>query len=1029
MNLMLKNLHTLVVAAVTSLMMALPAASWAQTTAFNYQGILNFEGQPVTGSYDFVFDLFPVEAGGTSLVGKLIPLNAVPVNEGRFYVLLDFGSNAFDGSPRWIAIAVRPTGVGAYSQLAPRQPVLAVPYAVAAQTAQTAVTAQTAQVAATTAPGAVTSSSIQDGTVTAAKIAPGQVVKSINGFSDTVTIAAGRNVTVTPSGNQLTISASGAGESAGGWGLSGNSGTTPGLNFIGTTDDQPLIIKAYKVGVNTDTPANELEVAGKIKATAYLGDGSALTGVNAELPAPFTLEELSYTPTRATAWGVAVAGDYAYVADGWEGLTIYDIGNPLAPSRAARLDIGKVGDVGAVCISGKYAYLGGPSGLGIVDVSSIPRLARLGDEEGDARVGYAESDTPHFRRITVSGNHAYAATGSGLLIYDVSDPTSPTLRSRRFDGERAYGVAVSGTYAYVANGGKGLGVYDVANPAEPVSVARVDPVGENGHAWCVAVSGQYAFVASDADGPGDRGLQIYNISNPNNPALVKRLTLPAEARSVAVQGNFVYLGTYGDGMRIIDVSDINDPKVVGHAPCDVNSNCFTEEIAVQGLFAYAARHGGGLAVYFAAPLAIVPGAVKATAFIGDGSTLTGLKAGQLTGRLPNALLAPVWQLGGNAGTEPGRDFLGTTDNRGLELRVGNEPVLHLTTDGSVAMGTCENTGVKSVALGYETLADNRYSTALGRKTRATGEASTAMGEGANASGTVSTAMGHRTSASGDYATAAGDGSIASGLASTALGKQTVASEMASFAAGNQANAVHSGSFVWADSQDFRFFSQKEDQFLIRAAGGVGINTAFPSDSLDVNGTVRATSFRSESDVSFSGTIYSGPIKASGNVQVSGDLHVQGNIRGNTAGVTWDQANREQNIHVLFQDIGQVIASKYQESQQASGFLVILATADMRIEAGHFIMDLCSERDGSTTVLASANVSTQVPLVNALTDTSVAISWVLHVEANTSRIIKLKVRGTGMATVRDRNLTLMFFPTPPSGQDPGGAVGGGGIGGL
>jgi hypothetical protein len=474
---MLKNLHTLIVAAVTSLMMALPAASSAQSTAFNYQGVLNFEGQPVTGSYDFLFDLFPVEAGGTSL-GTLIPLNAVPVNEGRFYALLDFGDNAFDGSPRWIAIAVRPTGVGAYSHLAPRQPVLAVPYAVTAQTAQTAVTAQTAQVAATTAPGAVTTSSIQDGAVTAAKIAPGQVVKSINGLSDTVTIAAGPNVTVTPIGNQLTISASGAGEIVGGWGLSGNLGTTPGPNFIGTTDDQPLMIKANKVGVGTATPATELEVAGTVKAAAFVGDGSALTGVSAELPAPFTLEELSYTPTEGVAGGVAVAGDYAYVADRWAGLTIYDIGNPLAPSLAARLNIGEVGDVSAVFLSGKYAYLGG-WGLRVVDVSSFPHLTV---------VGYEESETALFERITVSGNHAYAATSSGFWIYDVTDPTRPTLRSQRFDG-MAYGVAVSGTYAYVANGTNGLGVYNVANPDAPVSVARFAPVGDFGHAWSVAVSG------------------------------------------------------------------------------------------------------------------------------------------------------------------------------------------------------------------------------------------------------------------------------------------------------------------------------------------------------------------------------------------------------------------------------------------------------------------------------------------------------------------------------------------------------------
>jgi hypothetical protein len=35
----------------------------------------------------------------------------------------------------------------------------------------------------------------------------------------------------------------GGGGSGGGWGLTGNSGTTAGTNFVGTTDGQPLVIK------------------------------------------------------------------------------------------------------------------------------------------------------------------------------------------------------------------------------------------------------------------------------------------------------------------------------------------------------------------------------------------------------------------------------------------------------------------------------------------------------------------------------------------------------------------------------------------------------------------------------------------------------------------------------------------------------------------------------------------------------------------------------------------------------------------
>ncbi|MCP4566449.1 MAG: hypothetical protein GY841_02580 [FCB group bacterium] len=55
----------------------------------------------------------------------------------------------------------------------------------------------------------------------------------------------------------------------------------------------------------------------------------------------------------------------------------------------------------------------------------------------------------------------------------------------------------------------------------------------------------------------------------------------------------------------------------------------------------------------------------------------------------------------------------------------------------------------------------------------------------------------------------------------------------SFAIGRRAKAEHTGTFVWADSTDADFTSTGNNQFLIRAAGGVGINNATPLGSLDI----------------------------------------------------------------------------------------------------------------------------------------------------------------------------------------------------
>jgi hypothetical protein len=54
----------------------------------------------------------------------------VPVSEGYFTAQLDFGSGIFTGDSRWLEIWVRcPAGSGSYTQLLPRQPITATPYA------------------------------------------------------------------------------------------------------------------------------------------------------------------------------------------------------------------------------------------------------------------------------------------------------------------------------------------------------------------------------------------------------------------------------------------------------------------------------------------------------------------------------------------------------------------------------------------------------------------------------------------------------------------------------------------------------------------------------------------------------------------------------------------------------------------------------------------------------------------------------------------------------------------------------------
>lgn len=100
-------------------------------TAFTYQGRLQQDGSLVDGTCDLQFSLWDALEEGNQ-IGSLLSQPAVSVAGGTFTVQLDFGSGAFQGDARWLAIAVCcPSGCDPKVTLTPRQPLTAAPYALA----------------------------------------------------------------------------------------------------------------------------------------------------------------------------------------------------------------------------------------------------------------------------------------------------------------------------------------------------------------------------------------------------------------------------------------------------------------------------------------------------------------------------------------------------------------------------------------------------------------------------------------------------------------------------------------------------------------------------------------------------------------------------------------------------------------------------------------------------------------------------------------------------------------------------------
>ena len=114
------TLRTLALGAILLSILNPQLSTFAQGTAFTYQGVLNDEGAPASGTYDLQFSLFALPAGGAP-IGLLLSTNDLAISNGLFAVTLDFGAGLFTGAARWLEIRVRPgDSSGAFTNVAPR---------------------------------------------------------------------------------------------------------------------------------------------------------------------------------------------------------------------------------------------------------------------------------------------------------------------------------------------------------------------------------------------------------------------------------------------------------------------------------------------------------------------------------------------------------------------------------------------------------------------------------------------------------------------------------------------------------------------------------------------------------------------------------------------------------------------------------------------------------------------------------------------------------------------------------------------
>jgi hypothetical protein len=233
---------------------ALSNSASAHGTAFTYQGRLNAGGSPANGSYDIAFSLYAATAGGVAIAGP-VTNSAVGVTNGLFTTTVDFG-NVFTGASNWLQIAVSTNGANAFGNLAPRQQLTPVPYAVYAESAN---------------------ATNLVGTIPAGNLSGAALLAGGNAFTGNQTIQGAVGIT---GNNTLQFGAGLAGQEVSAGKIGYEAWTSDSLDIVGAgTNNTTRKIKFWaegganfngNLGIGVPNPAAALDVAGDAHVTGKI---------------------------------------------------------------------------------------------------------------------------------------------------------------------------------------------------------------------------------------------------------------------------------------------------------------------------------------------------------------------------------------------------------------------------------------------------------------------------------------------------------------------------------------------------------------------------------------------------------------------------------------------------------------------------------------------------------------------------------------------------------------------------------------
>jgi hypothetical protein len=159
-----------------------------------------------------------------------------------------------------------------------------------------------------------------------------------------------------------------------------------------------------------------------------------------------------------------------------------------------------------------------------------------------------------------TGDTLFVGEGGMLDILDATDPYNPVqisaIRARAIIDDSYYDPATARLYlaAYFS----GIEVWDVSHFDSPQRICRI-PTNSYPRGGVFA-RGNYVYITTVAD-----GFYVADISDPENPVMVGHISIPGNPLvwDSDCQGDYAYLAAAGSGLRVIDFSNPTSPVIAG----------------------------------------------------------------------------------------------------------------------------------------------------------------------------------------------------------------------------------------------------------------------------------------------------------------------------------------------------------------------------------------------------------------------------------------------------------------------------------